>query len=344
MFRRAPAPHGGQDHLWLFQTFSRTEWAAFGADEFDLTPEAIVPLIGINERISLSEAREVFGPLSRLLNLRRDAEHRAAVAAERVLYGPALGVPPFIVAIAGSVAVGKSTFARILRSVLAQGPTPPTVELVATDGFLFPGNTLLRRGLMARKGFPETYDLGRMLRFLCDLKAGEPVLNVPVYSHESYDIVAGEFQMIRQPDILILEGLNVLQTAGAAMAASDFIDFGIYIDADPEVIETWYVNRFAFLQATVFQRPTSYFHHYRDLLPNETRMVARDIWQSTNLPNLIRNIRPTRERADLVICKGESHAVESVWLRRQFRRRSNASYSGHPVVVTDGSSLANSHR
>lgn len=318
-----PRPGGSRrdtDRFSLFDTFSRREWAALGADQFDLTTEVLAELRGIDDPISLSEALEVFGPLSRLVNLRLEAARSSATAVERAMFGREPRVTPFIVGIAGSVAVGKSTFSRILRTVLAGGAVPRTVELVATDGFLFPTETLQQKSLMARKGFPETYDLRRLLRFLADLKAGAPSLEVPVYSHERYDIVEGEFQTVRQPDILIFEGLNVLQTAGeTAVVASDFIDLAIYIDADPSAVEAWYVERFASLQATVFQRPNSYFHHYKDLPPEESRAVARSIWQGTNLPNLTQNIRPTRERADVIIRKGESHAVDEIWLRRRLK-------------------------
>lgn len=304
----------------MFDTFSPAAWAALGADEFDLTADALAGLKGVNEPITLSEARHVFGPLSRLINLRHSAASTAAAGVERALFGREPRTRPFIVGIAGSVAVGKSTFARILRAALAQGGAPRRVELVATDGFLFPTEILMEKGLMARKGFPETYDLRKMLRFLAELKAGAPTVNVPMYSHELYDIVPGKFQVVRQPDILIFEGLNVLQTAGdTPVVASDFIDFAIYIDAEHDVIENWYVDRFLSLQATVFQRPRSYFHHYRDLSREEAVAVAQDIWRSINLPNLTKNIRPTRERADLVIRKGTSHGVDEVWLRRLFK-------------------------
>lgn len=315
------AGEGGEvERPSLFGSFSRADWAALGADRVELSPEALAGLKGINDPISLAEAREIFGPLCRLINLRLEAERAASEAVERAFFHRQPRQTPFIVAVAGSVAVGKSTFSRILRSALAHGATPRRVELVATDGFLMPTQALVQKALMTRKGFPETYDLRRMLRFLADLKSGAPTLEVPVYSHESYDIVPGEFQVVDQPEILIFEGLNVLQTAGeSAVVASDFFDLSIYLDAEPADIEGWYVKRFAALQATVFQRPSSYFHHYRDLTPEEARGVAKGIWQSINLPNLMQNIRPTRERADVVFRKNSRHEVDEVWLRHRLR-------------------------
>ena len=224
---------------------------------------------------------------------------------------------PYIIGVAGSVAVGKSTFARVLRAMLAQWPAHPRVALVTTDGFLYPTAELERRGLMRRKGFPESYDLRRMLRFLSAAKMGHRHLQGPVYRHERYDIVPDQVQGIDQPDILIFEGLNVLQTVtGAAAVTSDFFDFSIYLDAETAQIEEWYVQRFLALQRTVFQRPSSYFHHYRDLTHAEAVVTARRIWEEINLPNLVENIRPSRERARLVVRKGGLHAVDEIWLRR----------------------------
>lgn len=256
-------------------------------------------LKGVNEPMPASEVEEVIGPLCRLLDIEMEFDH----------------VRPFVVAVAGSVAVGKSTFARVLRALLAQAGK--TVELVATDGFLWPTATLEKRNLMHRKGFPESYDVERMLVFLAELKEGKSELRVPVYSHELYDIVPGQFQAISQPQVLILEGLNVLQGSprdGAAVAG-DYFDFSVYLDADQSDVEQWYVERFSILQRTVFQRPTSYFHHFKDLQPAEVRKTGQEIWRSINLPNLLRNIQPTRERASVILRKGESHAVKEVLWR-----------------------------
>jgi type I pantothenate kinase len=217
--------------------------------------------------------------------------------------------------------VGKSTFARVLRALLAQEGR--TVDLVATDGFLWPTAILEDRNLMNRKGFPESYDLERMLLFLAELKEGKSELRLPVYSHELYDIVPGQFQTINQPRVLILEGLNVLQGSSrdSGSVASDYFDFSIYLDADQNHVEQWYVDRFSVLQRTVFQRPTSYFHHFKDLRPAEVRKTGQGIWRSINLPNLLQNIQPTRERASVILRKSESHAVQEVFWRNLFDGR-----------------------
>jgi type I pantothenate kinase len=254
-------------------------------------------------------------PLSRFLSL----HVKAAQNLNRVR-GAFLGRPairsPFVIAIAGSVAVGKTTFARVLQSILARWPDHPRVELVTTDGFLFPLAVLQQRGLMKRKGFPESYDLRRLMSFLSSVKSGESEIEVPVYSHLTYDILAGEQQTIRQPDILIFEGLNVLQAPpNATVIASDFFDFSVYIDADETALEAWYIERFILLQRTAFQNPVSYFHHYRGLPENEARHVAANIWREINLTNLRENIQPTRQRADLVLRKQSDHSVKEVWLR-----------------------------
>ncbi|MHB8476789.1 MAG: type I pantothenate kinase [Steroidobacteraceae bacterium] len=283
---------------YFYDSFTRQQWARFDAGRYQLAPGALTLLKGVNEPMHVSEVEEVIGPLCRLLDVQMEAN----------------GVRPFVIAVAGSVAVGKSTFARVLRALLAQAGR--TVELVATDGFLWPTAILEQRNLMHRKGFPESYDLERMLVSLAELKKGKEV-RVPVYSHELYDIVPGEFQSIMRPQILILEGLNVLQGSsrdGAAVAA-DYFDFSIYLDADENDVEQWYVERFSVLQKTVFQRPTSYFHHFKDLRPAEVRKTGQEIWRSINLPNLLQNIQPTRERASVILRKGKSHAVKEVLWR-----------------------------
>jgi type I pantothenate kinase len=283
---------------YFFDSFTRAQWARFEAGRYGLSADALAALKGINEPILVSEVDEVIGPLCRLLDLRIEAQ----------------SVRPFVIAISGSVAVGKSTFARVLRALLAQPGR--AVDLVATDGFLWPTAVLESRGLMRRKGFPESYDLGNMLKFLADMRAGRDELRVPVYSHETYDIIPGRFQTVTRPDVLIFEGLNVLQGShDASVVASDYFDFSIYLDADPNDIENWYVDRFSVLQKTVFQRPSSYFHHYKDLQPSEVRATGREIWRSINLPNLLRNIQPTKERACVILRKGGSHAVEEVLWR-----------------------------
>jgi type I pantothenate kinase len=275
----------------------------------------------VNEQVSLSDVEEIYLPLSRLLNLHfRSARNLAGVKDE--FLGRLVGKRPYVIAIAGSVAVGKSTFARVLRALLARWPDHPRVALVTTDGFLYPNKVLEERELMRRKGFPESYDRKRMIRFLAELKAGTPVVEAPVYSHQAYDILPGVLERIEQPDVLIFEGLNVLQTrpvepSGApSVVVSDFFDFSIYVDADDADIEEWYVKRFLSLQQTVFKNPESYFHHYRNLSVTEAIKTARKIWRDINLRNLRENILPTRERANLVIRKRSDHLVDQIQLRQ----------------------------
>jgi type I pantothenate kinase len=301
-----------------FLTFNRAEWAALrrGAS-LDLSESDLDQLRGLNEPVSLAEVVDLYPPLSRLVDLHVTAARGLGAAVETDFLGRPNRSTPYIISIAGSVAVGKSTFARLLQAVLARWPSRPNVELVATDGFLLPRRVLEDRGLMGRKGFPESYDLRQMLTFLASVKDGMPGLSIPIYSHQIYDIVPDSFQSIGRPDILIFEGLNVLQTVSNASAvASDFFDFSIYIDADQAVIEAWYVERFLMLQRTAFRNPTSYFHHYKDLTEAAADAVAREIWREINLRNLTENILPTRERANLVIRKGRSHRAEEFWLRR----------------------------
>jgi len=297
--------------------FSRAEWAALRASTpLSLTDAEVLRLRGVNEQMSLAEVTDVFLPLSRLLNLHVAAARRLSEVRDTFLGRP-LNPAPYVIGIAGSVAVGKSTFARVLRAVLACWPDHPKVELVTTDGFLHPTRVLKERDLMRRKGFPESYDLRQMIDFLGAVKAGAEEVAAPVYSHQTYDIVPGERQVIRRPDILIFEGLNVLQAAGGSTTvASDFFDFSVYLDADEAVIEAWYIERFLLLQATAFQKPSSYFHHYKDLSRPEAIEVARGIWDSINLLNLRDNIAPTRDRARLVLHKDVDHRVDSVKLRR----------------------------
>jgi type I pantothenate kinase len=259
---------------------------------------------------------EVYLPLSRFLNLHVKAAQSLGLLRDGFLRRPAMR-SPFVIAIAGSVAAGKSTFARVLQAILARGPDHPSVELVTTDGFLYPLALLERRGLMKRKGFPESYDIRRLMNFLSAVKAGESQIAVPVYSHLIYDIVAEEQQKVRRPDILIVEGLNVLQTPqNATLVASDFFNFSVYIDAEEADLMQWYVERFLLLQRTAFQNPLSYFHRYKSLPEGEARQLASNIWQEINLVNLRENIQPTRQRADLVLRKQSDHSVKEVWLRQ----------------------------
>jgi type I pantothenate kinase len=298
--------------------FTRGQWATLPGVSSVAFSEADLPaLAGVNDSASLSDVTEVFLPLARLIDLHLAASRRLSRMVEGAFVGHRRAPAPYVVAIGGSVAVGKSTFARLLRAVLAKGQNHPRVDLVTTDGFLHPTRVLQANGLMERKGFPESYDLRRMLTFLEGVKASAPDLRVPTYSHEAYDVAPGEFQLVDRPDILIFEGLNVLQTARSTGAvASDFFDFTIYLDAETPAIERWYVDRFLKLQRTVFQRETSFFHHYRDLTPAAAANVARDIWRRINLPNLLENIAPTRRRARVVVRKDSDHQIEEVWLRQ----------------------------
>jgi len=297
-------------------TFGRHEWSMLRASTpLTLSATDLDALHSNNQVVLLSEVSEVYLPLSRLLNLHVAAARTLARVKDAFLGRPA-GRAPYVIGVAGSVAVGKSTFARVLRALMARWPDHPRVELVTTDGFLLPNQILEARGLMSRKGFPESYDLRRMIRFLADVKGGVAEVAAPVYSHQGYDIVPGGMQVVARPDVLIFEGLNVLQTAPSAVVASDFFDFSVYVDAEEADIEAWYIDRFLLLQRTAFQQPTSFFHRYRDLAEPEARRIAHDIWTRINLANLRENILPTRERARLVVRKQPDHSVTEVWLRQ----------------------------
>jgi type I pantothenate kinase len=308
---------GSRNHVM----FTREAWAGLRANvPLTLSDEDLAGLRGITDIVSRAEVEEIYLPLTRLLNLHVSAARGLTRVTDDFLGRLAIR-RPYVIAVAGSVAVGKSTFARVLRALLAKWPDHPTVELVTTDGFLHTTRTLEERGLMNRKGFPESYDLPAMISFLASVRANAPEVRAPVYSHEAYDILPDQFQTVHRPDILIFEGLNVLQLSsggasrGGSVVASDFFDFSIYLDADEADIERWYIERFLVLQRTVFQRPTSYFHHYRLLSHGEAVEVARDIWQRVNRVNLRSNILPTRSRADLVMRKRPDHAIGELWLR-----------------------------
>ncbi len=302
--------------------FSREQWQALRANTpLPLNESELASLRGINESVSIREVQDIYLPLSRLLNLHVAAVQHLYEAKREFMFSPSPQKVTYVIGIAGSVAVGKSTFSRVLRASLARWPDHARVDLVTTDGFLFSNRILQERGLMDRKGFPESYDQKRLLRFLSDVKAGVPLVSGPVYSHLRYDIVPGETQQVRQPDILILEGLNVLQSPGRSGRASkvfvsDFFDFSIYLHSDPVTVEHWYVERFLRLRETVFRDPFSYFHRYASLSESEATEKARQIWREINLLNLIENIAPTRERAHLILDKGADHCVETVRLRK----------------------------
>ncbi|SFZ85035.1 pantothenate kinase [Devosia enhydra] len=302
--------------------FSKAEWSRLRADEpMTLDAGDIERLRGLGDPISRQEAEEVYLPLSRLISLYHEAMqglHRASQA----FLGTNGGKVPYIIGVAGSVAVGKSTTARILQAMLSRWPASPKVDLVTTDGFLFPNAVLEARGLMARKGFPESYDRGRFLGFLSDIKSGRPKVTVPVYSHLAYDVVAGQSILIDRPDILIVEGLNILQPGEApksgnpVLFASDFLDFSIYLDAEERDLRRWFLERFFRLRETAFQDPRSFFHRYARMEEDEARAFALSAWEGINKPNLVDNILPTRSRADLILKKGPDHAIAEVALRK----------------------------
>ncbi|MFM9846127.1 MAG: type I pantothenate kinase [Hyphomicrobiaceae bacterium] len=305
-----------------YRTFTRSEWAALRADTpMTLVPRDLSALSGLIEDLSVDEVETIYLPLSRLLNLYVAAAQELHAVTSKFL-SRRDGKVPFIIGVGGSVAVGKSTTARVLKALLARWPDHPRVDLITTDGFLWPNRELEIRGIMHRKGFPESFDTARLLNFLGDVKSGKENVSAPVYSHFHYDIIPGQETVVDRPDILIVEGLNVLQPArlprgGEAIPfVSDFFDFSIYLDADPAIIEEWYVRRFMRLRQTAFRDPAAYFHRYATLSIEEAQGKALEIWTTINRINLDENILPTRQRARLILRKSEDHRIESVALRK----------------------------
>jgi type I pantothenate kinase len=305
-----------------YRLFTREQWAELRNDTpMTLEPGEFDKLRSLHDRLDLKEVEEIYLPLSRLLSIYVDATQRLYYS-QRQFLGIRDRKVPYIVGVAGSVAVGKSTTARVLQAMLARWSPRPKVDMVTTDGFLYPNAVLERQGLMQKKGFPESYDLPLLLSFLSDIKSGRAKVRAPVYSHLTYDIVPNQWIEVDRPDILIVEGVNVLQTGPlprdgkAVPVVSDFFDFSVYIDADEAVLRQWYVKRFLALRDTAFTDPKSYFHRYALLSDDEATATAIAIWERTNLANLEDNILPTRPRATAILKKGADHVVETVALRR----------------------------
>ncbi|GAB3282175.1 type I pantothenate kinase [Sinomonas notoginsengisoli] len=312
----------GGDGATPFVELDRSTWARL-ADRMEqpLNQEDIERIRGLGDPLDLGEVRDVYLPLSRLLSLYVEASGELHNATQTFL-GESTQRTPFVIGVAGSVAVGKSTIARVLREMLRRWPSTPNVELITTDGFLYPLAELTRRGILERKGFPESYDRRALLRFVAEIKSGAEEVRAPWYSHLTYDIVPGKEVVVRRPDVLIVEGLNVLAPARArydgtaGLALSDFFDFSLYVDAKTSYIEQWYVERFLKLRSGAFAQPESYFHRYASLSDEEAATTARSIWKRINEPNLIQNVLPTRGRAQLVLTKDQDHSISRMLLRK----------------------------
>ena len=306
-----------------YHFFTSKQWAKFRADTpMTLTADEVKRLRSMGDPIDLDEVRRIYLSLSRLLSAHVESSQLLFEQRNRFLSLSNVAKTPFVIGIAGSVAVGKSTTARILKELLSRWPSSPKVDLVTTDGFLHPNAVLQRENLMQRKGFPESYDTGAILRFLAAIKAGQPNVKAPSYSHLVYDVLPNEYKIVDRPDILIFEGINVLQSrdlpAGGKIVpmVSDFFDFSIYIDADESRIHDWYVTRFLRLRETAFRDPHSFFHRYASISEEEALTIAEGLWENINLKNLRENILPTRPRADLILRKGNNHLIEQVALRK----------------------------
>ncbi|KIP99417.1 pantothenate kinase [Agrobacterium tumefaciens] len=315
--------HFRPDEYSPYNFFSSEEWSKFRADTpMTLSADELKRLRSLNDPIDMDEVKRIYLSLSRLLSTHVEASQVLFDQRNRFLNMEGVNKTPFVIGIAGSVAVGKSTTARILKELLARWPSSPKVDLITTDGFLYPNEVLRREKLMERKGFPESYDIGSLLRFLSAIKAGQPDVQAPSYSHLIYDVLPNEFTTIDRPDILIFEGINVLQSRDLPEGGrivpivSDFFDFSIYIDADEDLIHQWYVNRFMNLRQTAFRDPSSYFNRYASISEEAALAIAEGLWENINLKNLRRNIVPTRPRADLILRKGKNHLIDTVALRK----------------------------
>ncbi|WP_434084360.1 type I pantothenate kinase [Micrococcus porci] len=319
----APGPaSAGDPHLSPFVELERQTWARL-ADQLDqpFDQDDVERLRGLGETLSLREVAEVYLPLSRLLGIHVEAAGALRRATNEFL-GERTGRTPYVIGVAGSVAVGKSTTARVLQEMLRRWPSTPRVELITTDGFLHPNAVLQERGIMDRKGFPESYDRRALLRFMADVKSGAAEVSAPVYSHVTYDIVPERRQVVHRPDVLIVEGLNVLAPpllradGTPGLSVSDFFDFSVYVDARADWIRDWYVERFMGLRSSAFRDPDAFFHRYASLSDEEARETARSIWDRINGPNLAQNVQPTRGRARLVLTKNRQHEVTRVLMRK----------------------------
>lgn len=304
-----------------YLSFTRRQWSELrNKTLMTLSENELTELQGINENLTMTEAVEIYLPLARLLSLYVEARHSRNTVLNQFLGNTEVS-PPFIIGIAGSVAVGKSTTARLLQALLARWGNNPKVELITTDGFLYPNQMLIEKGIMHRKGFPESYDIKRLVQFVSDVKACNPNVKAPIYSHITYDIT-DEVKVVNAPDILIIEGLNVLQSgmdyphAPHRVFISDFLDFSIFVDAPTHLIEKWYIDRFMKFRDSAFKKPGSYFSHYTELSEKQSVDKAKDIWYTINGKNLQENILPTRGRAQLILQKGANHTVEEILLRK----------------------------
>ena len=315
--------HFRADDFSPYRFFSVDDWSAFRADTpLTLTEDEVRRLRSLNDPVDLDEVRRIYLSLSRLLSAHVESSQMLFAQRKRFLNLPHVAKTPFIIGIAGSVAVGKSTTARVIKELMTRWPSSPKVDLVTTDGFLYPNEILRRENMMDRKGFPESYDVGAILRFLSAIKAGQENVRAPRYSHLTYDVLPGEYTIVDRPDILIFEGINVLQVRDLPSDGkfvpfvSDFFDFSIYIDADENDIHKWYVDRFMRLRETAFRNPESFFHRYATIREEAARAIAESLWENINLKNLHMNILPTRPRADLILRKGPDHLIEQVALRK----------------------------